>query len=602
MTDENKFEANAVFGLLRTIANGIYPTSLTKIREAVANSQDNNANNFYFNIDETSNSISLLDDGSGFTLVKLSEAINNIGLGLSKDSKDKNSFFGLGFFSVLSLGGSVNIFSKSGSTYYHFEIDSKEIFSKSNEELKISSLDKFIINKPYDAGEHKKSSVFYNEYIDFFTSTESFTEILISNVSTSNIKRMLDEDFVEELRKYLPLSILENEPFFDKIVDEKQKKQILELQKSDYSKTINFYFNDINNQNGKTKLYKYFPRFKEDTFFQKEFVQIIISTEYNYSMYFCYDFSEIQNKGYTDSGIWVRNKNYLVQASSNLQKPKTKTKLFDEPIKKWVYGEIFHNNMHELLNANRDGFNWESEEFINFFKNVKKHLDGINEKIRKVHGLKISTFNIHVSPFECINDPKQSPLRLLPNRLKNLNDINDAYDTGDVFFDKISRTFEEGIDYENERIDVRYKNLEKDELLFKTKNKEIYLTNSQEEYHDFWDNNNDKLLAYIPQSLYEERKYKLFNKEISLTFIASEKCVNPVAFDKSKNRFYINLSNSILQADTISNLDLILAVEIAWSMSKNKDLMKFNIYKILKIDDPKEQINYDIKDSLKRLK
>jgi len=99
-------------GILDTIAKSIYSDPKVKIREAVANSMDNEATWFIMYMDMTSRSISLMDNGKGIKESRFDEIFQNIGFGLGREEKYSNSYFGLGLMSILELGDKATIITK----------------------------------------------------------------------------------------------------------------------------------------------------------------------------------------------------------------------------------------------------------------------------------------------------------------------------------------------------------------------------------------------------------------------------------------------------------------------------------------------------------
>ena len=100
-------------GILNTIANSIYSDPKVKVREAVANSMDNEATWFTIYADRPSLTISLMDNGTGITRSRFNEIFENLGYGLEKDEIYSNSYFGLGLLSILAFGKRAKIVSKS---------------------------------------------------------------------------------------------------------------------------------------------------------------------------------------------------------------------------------------------------------------------------------------------------------------------------------------------------------------------------------------------------------------------------------------------------------------------------------------------------------
>ena len=61
-------EVKITFNIFHTVADTVYADTFIKIKEAVANSFDNNAKQFVILFDEENHKLSLFDDGNGHSL------------------------------------------------------------------------------------------------------------------------------------------------------------------------------------------------------------------------------------------------------------------------------------------------------------------------------------------------------------------------------------------------------------------------------------------------------------------------------------------------------------------------------------------------------
>ena len=98
--------------ILHTIAKSIYPSTTRKIREAIANSLDNNASWFILYADREARTLSLFDNGHGITKDKFKDIFNSLGYGLLR-YETKLSYFGLGLISIFQLGERAKIFTRA---------------------------------------------------------------------------------------------------------------------------------------------------------------------------------------------------------------------------------------------------------------------------------------------------------------------------------------------------------------------------------------------------------------------------------------------------------------------------------------------------------
>ncbi len=91
---ETKVDVNVKVGILHTIADAIYGTAAGKIREAVANSRDNSASWVVINVDRTTRTMSIFDNGSGITKERFQEIFESIGYALPLPGPEKKiSYF-----------------------------------------------------------------------------------------------------------------------------------------------------------------------------------------------------------------------------------------------------------------------------------------------------------------------------------------------------------------------------------------------------------------------------------------------------------------------------------------------------------------------------
>jgi len=187
---DHKINVETKVGILRTIAKQIYSNPVIKIREAVANSMDNEAGRFIMYAHRPTRSVCLFDNGTGISKEKIIEIFKNIGYGIQKPNKFSNSYFGLGLMSILELGKSAIILSKvSGDdNILKLDIQTEKIYSEEMEDKPISSInDYFEITKISLSDREIHSFIDTNQILNIFNDVfpQSYTEIILQNIDES---------------------------------------------------------------------------------------------------------------------------------------------------------------------------------------------------------------------------------------------------------------------------------------------------------------------------------------------------------------------------------------------------------------------------------
>ena len=225
MPEEIKIQMK--IGILNTIAKSIYTTADLKFREAVANSMDNNAQNFilFFNLE--TQALSLFDDGDGMSREKMNQIFDSLGYGKQKKEKFSNSYFGLGLMSVIQLGKRAKIYSKAKGKdeLWLLEIDSGEIFKEENEDKSIDIINKYLVPKEVKFNIRDVNSPLDKDYIinNLGVFPKNFCEIVIEDVSVDVKEFMVDNEAETEFRKFLPLEANPNDIFLSSIKDPNAK-------------------------------------------------------------------------------------------------------------------------------------------------------------------------------------------------------------------------------------------------------------------------------------------------------------------------------------------------------------------------------------------
>ena len=89
--------------------------------------------------------MSLFDDGSGITRERFKEIFESLGYGLYRNN-DKLSYFGLGLMSIMQLGKSAKVVTKTSGKddILLLDIQADKIFEKETEKESIETLSKYI--------------------------------------------------------------------------------------------------------------------------------------------------------------------------------------------------------------------------------------------------------------------------------------------------------------------------------------------------------------------------------------------------------------------------------------------------------------------------
>ena len=375
-------------GILHTIAKSIYGSTDGKIREAVANAIDNEASKIIILADPSCNRLSLFDTGNGISKTRFSEIMRSIGLGLNKDDSTSLSYFGLGLMSIFQLGCTAKIYSKSKQGVFSCTVDVEKIFKKENEHEPISFLTTCITVSDGILPNRESISSISDDIITQIIGSipDTFTEIIIDGINKLDRDRLFNSEFKILLRQLLPLQPKPHEPFLQNLSAVNERNKITALFKdTEYCQHIDAYFG-VDPDSLPCRLYKYFPQIKESINFSES--NIFFHQGEKFACYLLFMPEDLQdlkeNNGNRETGLWVRNKNFLVKKADNFKRAGTRTKLFTGPVINWTYGEIFHKDMNAFLSVSRDEYLWDTEEFEVFKDAVFDLFQSLNRDLRKV--------------------------------------------------------------------------------------------------------------------------------------------------------------------------------------------------------------------------
>ncbi len=583
-------------GILQTIAKSIYSGAQGKIREAVANAFDNKADdskasNFIIYLDRSTRTISLFDDGTGISRDKFTQIFSNLGLGLHKHQTNALSYFGLGLMSVIRLGNQATIISKSseGKEMLRLDIQVNKIFDEKNEAEDISFIEECMsIPLKCDFASRNATSPLPDSKIKAILGgmPSSFTELIIKDVPKGEFELISSKDFQDEISKILPLKIQDKEVFLENISDAGARKGIKKILNDEkYCPTIAVHFG-IEGEKDIVELTKYFPTFKHDLSFEEPNITYGISDDkqFKYFILFTTEDLEESNKENAETGFWVRSRNFLVKPADFFQQPGSRKKFIHEPLKNWIYGEIYHKNMKSFLNVSRIDYVWDSEHFIYFRDSVVSLVEDLNKNLRKVWKYSREIETSIISPFLDISS-KSGPFYRATSTISDMG---------------IECEGEHAEEILNELSKQRSKELEKyepiEELIEKAGSGQIVLADNDNikvvidreitddrNFHKTIEFNNNEARASIRISpkLFSKREIVFLSKTFEVLFVTGNKSNKGISINPRDSRIYVNPFNHDLMKYSVSFIDIYIAVELAHLLASTKDEMKDYLLNLL---------------------
>ena len=591
-------------GILHTIADAIYSTAAGKLREAVANAIDNKATWIVIVVDQTNRTISILDNGCGITKERFREICESIGYSLLHgEPETKLSYFGLGLMSIFQLGKRVKLFTrpKGESQINLLEVDTGDIFDRAPNSKKrsISSLS-FTLGDADEMARRKASAPLLNACIrDAYKGdlSGSFTEIIIEEVADEVLDQITEGGFLDEFRKQLPLKPEKDEPFLRRFTGRKvaQVKEI--LTNAEFCKTIDVYFG-IQEQGEIAQLWKYFPRFESDLEFPDDNVYVGTSRDKSFAYYIVHTVAEdLYRKAESEAGdqtaiekengFWVRNQNFLVKGADFLQKPgRGHHPLIDQPLRNWIFGEIFHRDMNPFLTVARNDYLYEHPQFIGFREQVYGIVKERNKQLREIWEQRRRIIAGFVEPFIQVSK-SDGVLRRAEQQLRKMIaiDQNERKFLEDVF-DGLRRARKPEIEKDDARVDVILRKTHKPITLGEDEKSvvrvEPALTGKVDTYTISWDAATGKVVVSVSPDLFNPKEPIVFlGKSFTVCFVALKEGEHGVSVDVDNLKIYINPFNEHLAQYSVSVLDVYLCLEIADAISRSKSELKKNVLCLL---------------------
>lgn len=616
-------------GILHTIADAIYATPAGRIREAVANSRDNKATWVAIVVDQTNKTLAIFDNGNGISRDRFKLIFKSIGYGLLQYEKEnKLSYFGLGLISIFQLGESVKIFTRpsGGKSIHQLTVNTKVIYDPdpANKERSVSSLkDEIELGDVDESLLELTSPPLLNSFIGQmqgqsreedlvieqstegsppprrkaiertpFTLPESFTEILIEEVKDDYLQTMCELAFQEELCKVLPLKVEKNEPFIKRFTGKKilAVKQIFE--NKDFCKTIDIYFGIQEIGKPLAQLWKYFPKFRSDLEFPDDNVYVGKSKDNSFAYYIIHTVAEDlyrEQESEKEIGFSVRNNNFLVKGADFLAKPGGK-QMIDQPLRNWIFGEIFHKNMNNFLTVARNDYLYGNPEFNAFRDQIYEIVSPLNKEMRIVWKKKDKIVKEFLEPFANIADASGA----LTNAEKKLRTMFDQDLQDQEFWKKalgyLSKTRKPELERQEARIDRILGKTHRPISLGEDEDAVVRVdpgtAGKIETFKIGWDSPNRRIIVAISPSLFEPREVRFLGRTFKIFFVAERTRDFGVSVNVEKGEIYINPFNEQLAQYNLSILDVYLALEIADSISNSQRELKKNVLNLLGISSP----------------
>jgi len=598
---KEEIEVDVKVGILHTIAKAIYSTPAGKIREAVANARDNGASWIVIIVDQTRRSLSVFDNGTGISKERFHHIFKSIGYGLLKHDKEKKlSYFGLGLMSIFQLGKRIRLFTRAEGTneLLHLNVDAESIFSSNNEEKSIASLMEYLVLTTSSERERRAASPpVLNEQIAgprFKDRWESFTEIVIEDIPEDDFTAICGDAFTDELRKILPLKADENEPFLKQLTGKKAKQVREILANPDYCKTADVYFGVQEEGGGIEPLWKYFPSFRSDLSFPDDNVLVAKSPKGEFAYYILYsvavDLHRVAPEE-RETGFWIRNQNFLVKGGDFLERPGPgrKLKTIDQPLKPWIFGEIFHKDMNAFLTVSRNDFLFDNKDFKEFRDQIATVVNPLNQELRDIYEKQKRILEGFIQPFSKFA-AADGPMQKIEGRLKEMigEENIEAFNTR--ILKALEQAREPRIENEELRIDkilargretIKIGEDEGAVVLLDPK-----LNARSEEYRMSWDSKERRIIASVSPSLFSPKKVVFLKQTFDIVFVAQKDADLGVSVDTKKRVIYVNPFNEHLTKYSVSIFDVYVALQVAKVISSTKEEVVRNALALLGVPSP----------------
>jgi len=608
MPNQTKLEIKVKGGIINTISKAIYSSTTDKIRELVANSRDADSECVVISIDKDNKKLSIFDNGKGIDKDDIKKIFESLGYGLKRDKEGALSHFGLGLISILQLSTTkAYLYSKAKSKKAVLaNIDTKELFDEHNETKNLNDYNFIdIYNKIDDDFINSTSSInkvlLKNKDLKEKYKFDTFTEIVLTDVLDSVLAEFENNTFSDQLSKTLPIGINKSDPFFDKIKSEKLKKSMIDFFEDEtYCKTIDVFVNDegfineVNNGSdvktdiitGLEKLYKYFPSFGRLREVTEE--NLVINEGINYKFYLLAKVDDLFTKeeGYQGkkvTGFTLRNQNFLVKENDYFDYDFLPDSLVNKPLRSWLYGEVFHKNLNEMLQVSRKDIIESNKDFQDFANDFAKKIDDINAKLRQAYNQRKEIRDSFVTPIRKIIEGES--FRKIQNNIGTFFD-NDPekveHFNKDIIQKLKTRTKKDWFNNEScllknilkkTEIEVKYDK-------FKIIISDLVNTESGEEMVAPISGKDNINTLKLSRSFFNTHSVDFLGEKFDVKFVYlgpdKGKTADAISYNVTDNKkeIFINIFNDKIKNYQIDVLEVIVLVDLAYSRSNDKDDMR----------------------------
>jgi hypothetical protein len=522
--------------------------------------------------------------------------------------------------SILELGKKAKIITKSKERgeIIKIEISSDKIFSEAMEDKPISEIGKeIIIGGSVDLSERESTSPLTGGQIERIVGTfpGHFTEIILEDIAEGKFDDIISGEFEIELKKILPLKVQENEPFFKCIKDPEAIAWIKgKLSDKDYCPTIDVYVGVSGGARELGQIWKYYPEFTGDLDIGKSDIAYGEGThgqDKKFAYYYLYSVEDLEIekrlKENRETGLWIRNKNFLVKEADYLDKPGSrKDRIVHEPLRNWLFGEIFHQGMTEFLVVTRNEYNWDSSDFLSFVKKMYDILYPLNKELREAWKYGQEVRESIIKPFSDVGKD-DNPFSRCDNTLSKMGILDGPEKAGEIL-QKLGERRRSELEEDEKRIDILIgKKSESITLADNEKLKVIVDPRIGPDKDSLIgrEAGSKRIIIRISPSLFSPKQVTFLGKSFSVYYVNGERELPGVSVNTSDNKIFVNPFNQEISTYSVSFVEICIATEMAYVFSRTKDEMKDFLLKLLGAKltreyNVPEKYLFSLKDELQR--
>jgi hypothetical protein len=276
-----------------------------------------------------------------------------------------------------------------------------------------------------------------------------------------------------------------------------------------------------------------------------------------------------------ETGFWVRNRNFLVKEADYFQKPGTRKKIIHEPLKHWLFGEIFHENMTDFLVVTRDEYVWESKQFLDFYDKINDMLYLLNVQLRNAWENSNEVMKSVVNPFLEVGG-KSDPFKRTFDVLQQMGAIKKEEDVEDIL-DQLHKKRITDLETEDKRIDRLIEKDSENIVLADDKNVKVVIDQEIESTKDFIkkrEKETNRIILKISPKIFESKKVDFLGRTFNIFYVAGTENQPGVSVNKERSSIFINPFNHDVWKFSITFIDVYIAIEIADILADTKKEMK----------------------------